>query len=179
MEPYFIGQILVFAGNFAPRDTAFCHGQLVAIVDNEALFSLIGTYYGGDGQNTFALPDLRGRIPVGPGNGPGLSSMELSQRGGVESVTLAVAQLPSHSHAATATIGVVSATGNTANPGGATIAGATTTYYAPAANATVSMAAISASVQAAGGQNQPFSNVMPSLGINFVIGLYGIYPQRD
>ncbi|MEN9798594.1 MAG: hypothetical protein RL653_2290, partial [Pseudomonadota bacterium] len=97
MDP-FLGEIKLFAGNFAPTGWAFCHGQLLPIAQNSALFSLLGTTYGGNGQTTFALPDLRGRIPVGFGQGPGLTNRNLGDMSGVESVTLQVSNLPQHAH---------------------------------------------------------------------------------
>ena len=102
MASPFIGQITLFAGNFAPRGWAFCNGQLLSIAQNTALFSILGTTYGGNGQTTFALPDLRGRVPVHAGQGPGLSNYDLGQQGGAESVTLTTAQMPAHTHPANA-----------------------------------------------------------------------------
>ena len=103
MDP-FIGSVCIFGGNFAPRSWAFCDGQLLAISSNTALFSILGTIYGGDGRTTFALPDLRGRMPVGPRNGPGLSDYRLGERGGQEEVVLNTTQIPSHSHIAAGTV---------------------------------------------------------------------------
>ena len=102
MDPM-LASIMIFAGNFAPRGWAFCDGQLLAISANSALFSLLGTTYGGDGRTTFGLPDLRGRAAIGPRHGPGLSNYALGQRGGVETVTLNITQIPSHTHLATVT----------------------------------------------------------------------------
>ncbi|KRS10186.1 hypothetical protein XM53_22310, partial [Roseovarius atlanticus] len=99
MADPFIGQIVLFGGNFAPRNWAFCDGQLVAISQNSALFSILGTTYGGDGRTTFGLPDLRGRVPIGPRQGPGLTFYREGQKGGAEDVTLTQAEMPSHSHA--------------------------------------------------------------------------------
>jgi len=103
MSESFVGKIRMFADAFAPRDRVFCNGQLIAISQNTALFSLLGTTYGGDGRTTFALPDLRGRVPLHAGSGPGLSNYPLGQRGGVEQVALSIEQMPSHSHALVAT----------------------------------------------------------------------------
>lgn len=178
MESYFIAQILLFGGNFAPRSMAFCNGQLLPIDQFSAVFALIGTTYGGNGQTTFALPDFRGRIPVGQGQGPGLSQIVIGQQGGINNVTINNSQLPAHTHTATAAVGVLGTSGNTPNPDGAMIAGGSSTYYAPAANATGSLAGTSAFISPAGG-NQPFSNYMPSTGINFIIALEGIFPSRN
>ncbi len=116
-----IGEIRLFAGNFAPRTWAFCNGQLLPIAQYQALFSILGTIYGGDGRTTFALPDLRGCVPIHPGNGPGLSDRRLGQRGGAETVALNQLNLPSHTHAATATVTppALGVEGDTASPAGA------------------------------------------------------------
>ncbi len=178
MEPFFIAQILMFGGNFSPLGWAFCNGQLLSIAEYSALFSLIGTTYGGDGQTTFGLPDFRGRIPVGEGQGPGLVPMYLGQMSGVENTTLTLSQLPPHTHVATAAFAVKSGSGNTTNPGSAIISGGIANTFAPLANATGFLAGVTASVLPAG-SNQPFSNIMPSMGINFIIALEGIYPSRS
>ena len=178
MEAYFIAQILMFAGNFSPRGWAFCNGQLLSIAQNDALFALIGTIYGGDGQTTFALPDLRGRIPVGAGQGPGLSNMVLGQVSGTQTVTLTVQQIPAHTHAPTIAVGVSSQSGNTGNPAGNVVGHTPVNFYAPAANATETFAGSTATTTPSGG-NQPFNNIMPILGMNFVIALEGIFPSRN
>src|SRR4051812_19628298 len=103
MSEPFLAEIMIFAGNFAPRGWAFCNGQILSIAQNTALFSLLGTTYGGNGQTTFALPDLRGRVPIGVGQGPGLSSISLGEVGGTENVTLLTTQMPMHDHTATVT----------------------------------------------------------------------------
>lgn len=178
MEAYFIAQICLFAGNFAPRSWAFCNGQLLSIAQNDALFALIGTIYGGDGQVTFGLPDFRGRIPVGAGQGPGLSNISLGQQAGTYNHTLTINQIPAHTHTPTIAVGVSSANGNTGNPAGAVVAQTPANFYAPAANATEAFAGSSVSVSPAGG-NQPFDKIMPYLGMNFVIALEGIFPSRN
>jgi len=178
MEPYFIAQICLFAGNFAPRSTVYCAGQLLSIAENEALFSLIGTTYGGDGQNTFAVPDFRGRIPVGTGQGPGLSSFVIGQRAGTNNTTLLTQQMPSHTHPATGGIGVSSEAGITANPSNAIVSASATNLYTSADNANGSFSGSTASIQPVGG-NQPYANMMPYLGINFIIATEGIYPSRN
>jgi len=166
MEP-FIGQIQAFGFNFAPRGWAMCEGQLLPISQNTALFSLLGTTFGGDGRTTFALPDLRGRSIVGIGNGPGLSTISWGERGGAENHTLSVAQMPSHTH----NIGVNAAAGEEANPTGKHIAGITDGF---AENATGNLAAPTSA-----GGNQSFGIRSPFLGINVCIALQGIFPSRS
>jgi microcystin-dependent protein len=172
-EPY-VGEIMMFAGNFAPQGWAFCDGQLLSIAQNTALFSLHGTYYGGDGQTTFALPDLRGRLPMhtGSGPGPGLSPRSLGETGGSENVTLAAGQMPAHTHA----LQVDSANGTTASPGGALLARdpAGTPAYGVNATGTLSAQAI-----ASAGGSQAHQNMPPFLAINYCISLYGVYPPRS
>jgi microcystin-dependent protein len=171
MSSPYIGEIRIFAGTFAPVGWATCDGQLLAISQNDALYTLIGTTYGGDGQTTFALPDLRGRIPVHQGQGGGLSNYVLGQNGGVESVTLTANTLPIHTHAASAASGV----GHISEPGGA-VPAAHRDYpvfdsapgSARAANALTSI-----------GANQPHENMPPFLCINFIISLYGIFPSQN
>lgn len=167
----FIGEIRMFGGNFAPRGFAFCNGQLLAISQNDVLFNLIGTTYGGDGQSTFALPDLRGRIPVHAGQGPGLSGYSLGQNGGSEAVTLTQQQLPAHTHAALAQ----SAAGNQTAPGGAIWAASGLNQFSTnPPNAGMSAAAI---VPAGGSQSH--DNMMPYQAISFIIALEGIYPTQS
>jgi microcystin-dependent protein len=165
MEP-FTGEIRMFGGNFAPVGWAFCAGQLLPIADNDALYSLIGTTYGGDGQSTFALPDLRGRAPVHQGSG-----YVAGQVGGVEAVTLTQQQLPPHTHTPLAS--VASATGT--SPAGATWAAVPTGAYSTAApDADLAPGAIAPS-----GGSQPHENRPPSLGVSFIICLSGIYPSQN
>lgn len=171
-EPY-IGEIRMFAGNFAPRGWAFCDGQLLAISANDALFSLLGTIYGGDGRTTFGLPDMRGRIPLHQGTGPGLSSRTLGSRGGEENVTLTTNQIPSHTHDARAS----SAAGTTADPTGQLQAGnASVRAFRSTSSTNASFAA--ASVGDSGG-SQRHTNLMPAICVNFIIALVGIYPSRQ
>jgi microcystin-dependent protein len=170
-QPY-IGEIRLFAGNFAPAGWAFCDGQLVSISENPTLFQLIGTTYGGDGQTTFALPDLRSRVPVHMGQGSGLSNYTIGQSGGTEESTLTVSQIPSHAHAWTASTDLGSAT----NPISATTAQTrVVAIYRDIGIAAGSFAANS--VQAAGG-SQPHSNLQPILAISFIISLFGIFPSQ-
>lgn len=170
MEPY-IGQIQAFGFNFAPVGWAQCNGQLLPIAQYDALFSLLGTTYGGDGQVTFALPDLRGRSIVHPGSGPGLSSVLLGQNGGQETLTLTINQLPSHNHA----VSVAVNTGNGEES-------ASTKYIASHASAfsedATGGAVLNGVNQITVGGNQPVSIRNPYLGLNFCIALEGIYPSR-
>jgi microcystin-dependent protein len=156
----------MFGGNFAPVGWAFCEGQLLPISENEALFALIGTTYGGDGQNTFALPDLRGRIPIHQG-----SSFTMGQSGGAEEVTLTVNQLPAHSHsflASTATAGGVSPANSVIGQ-----SDSITMFRAQQGNASMSPL-----VETSAGGSQPHSNFQPYLCINFIISLFGIFPSQ-
>lgn len=176
MDP-FIGQIVMFAGNFAPRGWALCDGQLLPISQYSALFSILGTTYGGDGRSTFALPDLRGRVAIHPGNGPGLSAYKLGQKGGAETQTLTTAQLPSHSH----TIHANSGPGTSATASnGSTIAGHGTTAP-PAGNFTSQAPNVALSPQSASntGGGQPVDIRQPYLTVNFIIALQGVYPSRS
>jgi microcystin-dependent protein len=154
MPDPFVGEIRMFAGNFAPVGWAFCDGQLLPVSQNAALFSLLGTTYGGDGRTTFALPDLRGRAPIHAGQGPGLSQRNLGAKGGEESVTLAEAQLPS-------TTGTTRAAVTSIEPR-PSIVGSVTMEKPPVA---------------AGGQ--PHNNMQPYLAVHFIIALVGVYPSRS
>lgn len=164
-QPY-VGEIRMFAGNFAPAGWQFCEGQLLPISENETLFNLIGTTYGGDGQSTFALPDLRGRLPIHQGNG-----FILAETGGAEEITLTVPQIPAHSHPFLCS-GDLGSTPNaeTNLPGRPT--GATFLYIAD--NPTVNM---SAQAIASTGGSQPHTNFQPYLCVNFIISLFGIFPS--
>lgn len=173
MSEPFVGEIRLFAGNFAPQNWAFCDGQLLAVSSNDALFSLLGTMYGGDGRTTFGLPDLRGRVPIHAGQGPGLTPRSVGQAGGSEQVTLSPANLPSHTHPPHG----ADDTSVTTDPAGRVLGHPTTnTYRAPYGGPATGMAA--ASVGPTGG-SQPHDNVAPSLVLNFIICLYGIYPSRQ
>lgn len=165
-QPY-VGEIRMFAGNFAPAGWQFCEGQLLPISENETLFNLIGTTYGGDGESTFALPDLRGRIPIHQGNG-----FILAETGGAEEITLTVNQIPAHSHPALATGKPATRTG----PAGSLLAaapGATTFPYGADAPLT-QLSPLS--VSSVGG-SQPHTNFQPYLCIYFIISLFGIFPS--
>ena len=174
MSEPFVGEIRMFAGNFAPRGWAFCDGQLLAVSQNDALFSLLGTIYGGDGRTTFGLPDLRGRIPIHAGNGPGLSPRQLGSKAGNENVTLTVNQLPPHTHALNGS----TAAGTAASPAGAVPSASTTIDLYATADPVASDALASSALANAGG-SQPHSNLMPFLCVNFIIALVGIYPSRQ
>jgi microcystin-dependent protein len=170
-EPY-IGEIRMFAGNFAPLGWAFCAGQLLPIAENDALFALIGTTYGGDGQTTFALPDLRGRIPIHMGQGAGLSNHAIGESSGTEAETLTVNQLPVHSHPFMGTSSTASAT----SPAGAVVASPSTIdLYRPTA---VPGAALAPNALAIQGGSQPHDNMQPFLCISFIISLFGIFPSQ-
>jgi microcystin-dependent protein len=163
-QPY-VGEIRMFAGNFAPAGWMFCEGQLLPISENETLFQLIGTTYGGDGQSTFALPDLRGRVPLHFGSG-----FVLAQTGGAEAITLTVTQIPAHAHA-------LLASHNDATSGNA--AGgvlAQTPSYTPYISASPSTSLAPVSVGTAGG-SQPHENLQPYLCVSFIISLFGIFPS--
>jgi microcystin-dependent protein len=180
-EPYLAG-IFIFAGNFAPRGYALCQGQLLPIAQNTALFSLIGTSFGGDGQTTFALPDLRGRAPVGTGQGPGLSNVTLGEQGGSQSITLTTAQMPAHTHSCTVTLNAAAdGRPSSDSPAGAVLdsTGGTNIYASdPVAGVTMNPGAATAVVGVAGG-NQPVSVQNPYLGVNYIIALEGIFPSRN
>jgi microcystin-dependent protein len=163
----FIGEIRIFAGNFAPSGWMFCDGQLLPISENETLFNLIGTTYGGDGQSTFALPDLQGRLPVHQGNG-----FTLADKAGVESVTLTTQQITIHTHPL-----LCAASGGTpnSNPAGGMWAATDQTQYSTAAS-TVQMGTPPITTGTTGG-SQPHTNFMPYLCVNFIISLFGVFPS--
>lgn len=167
----FIGEIRMFAGSFAPAGWAFCDGQLMPIAENDALFTLIGTTYGGDGQETFALPNLQSRIPIHQGDGPSTSPRTLGQMAGVESVTLSTQQIPIHTHPMV--VSTASGTGS-APSGNVLAAGANVSIYRPATIPNQPMNP--ASVSPTGG-SQPHDNMHPFLVISFIISLYGLFPQ--
>jgi microcystin-dependent protein len=174
MASPFIAEIRMGGWNFAPRGWAFCSGQILSIAQNTALFSLLGTTYGGNGQTTFALPDLRGRTPIGEGQGPGLSPRSLGEAGGQENVTLLSTQLPAHTHAAQG----VSTGGTTTDPNGAVWASSVGGRTPPPLYAAPGNPQSMAPTNPSGG-SQPHSNLQPLLAINFVIALQGIFPSRN
>jgi microcystin-dependent protein len=164
-QPY-VGEIRMFAGNFAPAGWMFCEGQLLPISEFETLFNLIGTTYGGDGQSTFQLPDLRGRVPIHFGNG-----FTLAETGGVETVTLTINQIPSHNHALLAS----QDTANTLNPAGNVLA--TTETITPYISVAPTAPLSPVSVASVGG-SQPHDNFQPYLCVDFIISLFGIFPSQ-
>jgi microcystin-dependent protein len=167
-----VGEIRMFAGSFAPAGWMLCAGQQLPISENEVLFQLIGTTYGGDGQSTFNLPDLQGRIPMHQGQGPGISqSYQLGEAAGVESVTLTTQQIPVHTHALIA----CSVNGTQVNPGANVIA-ASASSVQPYIEDSASLALSAQAITPVGG-SQPHTNFQPYLCINFIISLFGIYPR--
>lgn len=188
MEP-FIGQIMMFGGNFAPRGWALCDGQLLPIASYSALFSIIGTFYGGDGRTTFALPDLRGRMPINYGTGPGLQPFQIGQKGGAEIHTLNQLEMPNHIHNGSTLRGVVQVNredGTINEPENANfgIASSGTPFNTNATDASMGISggngnvSIQGNTGAAGG-NQPFNIRNPYQAVNFVIALQGIFPSRN
>jgi microcystin-dependent protein len=201
MEP-FIGQIIMFAGNFAPRDWAFCDGELLPISQNQSLYSILGTTYGGDGRTTFGLPDFRGRVPIGQGQGNGLTSRIMGEQIGIEDITLSTAQMPIHSHAAKTTI---SGSSVTAKLKASSEVGTTNVplnnYLAKPSNIglqSINMYDSSADIEMASdaieidlsavtantttddtGGNSAHNNIQPSLVMNYIICMNGVYPSRS
>ena len=173
MSEPFVGEIRMFAGNFAPRGWAFCDGQLLAVSQNDALFSLLGTIYGGDGRTTFGLPDLRGRIPIHAGHGPGLSERRLGAKSGSEKETLTVNQMPSHSHTP---VNASSSIADDFSPQDKTLATTTFDLYIEGTTPNVNMS--TAAITNVGG-SRSHTNLMPYLCIHFIIALVGIYPSRN
>ncbi|MDR7316994.1 tail fiber protein [Brevibacillus nitrificans] len=169
-QPY-VGEIRMFGGNFAPVGWEFCNGQLLSISENGTLYQLIGTTYGGDGVNTFALPDLRGRIPLHMGQLSGGADYVQGTMGGVETVTLTVNQIPSHTHIPIAESGAGADT-----PVGNTWAKQPQSGYS---SSTTSLVNMNVNAIAPAGGSQPHENMMPSLTINFIISLYGTYPSQN
>jgi microcystin-dependent protein len=174
MDPI-LGMIQLFGFGFAPRGWAVCDGSLMSIAQNTALFSLLGNQYGGDGKSTFALPDLRGRVPVGNGQGPGLSGNELGQTGGSENVTLQTSQIPAHTHQLLASSDAQSTGTPASNSLGSAGRGSGANIFAPGANNLVPMAS---NTGAAGG-TQSHSNMQPYLVMNWCIAVEGIFPSRN
>lgn len=176
MEP-FLAQVMMFAGNFAPRGWAFCDGQLLAISQNTAVFSLMGTTFGGDGRTTFGLPELRGRTAVHPGTGPGLSNIRWGDRGGNETTTLLLANLPNHSHTGTLNVGDAA---DSSDYSGNYLNKSTGRSKLAATNKTGTLAADAVTISGTpGAGNTAFSNRSPFTGIYHCIALQGIFPSRS
>jgi microcystin-dependent protein len=182
MSDPFIGEIQMFGGNFAPRNYAFCDGALLPISQNVALFSILGTTYGGDGRTTFGLPDLRGRLPVHAGNGPGLSQRRLGEKSGAETTVLTIDQLPSHTHApADEVLKATAMAANTNDPTGATLAGVLT-YNNNAGGgpeAVMQAGSVDHPEPDSTGGGQSHGNMAPYQVISFIIALQGIFPSRN
>ncbi len=171
MSEPFVGEIRMFAGNFAPRGWAFCDGQLLMISQNDALFSLFGTFYGGNGRTTFGLPDMRGRLPVHAGSGPGLSRRTLGSKSGSEQVAIGTNQLPSHNHGP---VLVTVADGDTADPQN-NLPSRTDNlniYSTAVPDATMATSSFTST-----GGSQAHTNIMPYLCVNFIVALFGVFPS--
>jgi microcystin-dependent protein len=180
MPESFVGEMILFAGNFAPTGYALCNGQLLSIAQNTALFSILGTTYGGNGTTTFALPNMQGRLSIGEGNGPGLSSYVIGQAAGEETHTLLTNEMPGHSHTLTADVN--GTTQGTDVPGATVLLGS---GYANEANTppesvySTDAPTLTSGPTGLGGGNQPHDNRMPSLVVNWCIALFGVFPSRN
>jgi microcystin-dependent protein len=175
MADPFVAEIRIFPFNFAPKGWAWCDGQLLPLSQNTALFSLLGTYYGGDGKTTFALPDLQGRAPLQPGQGKGLSLYDLGQTGGSDTVTLLTSELPTHNHTLMAT--VENGTQGTLTAGITVATSVAGTLYQDNTNANLTQ--MSANALAPAGGDQPHNNMMPYLTFYYNIALQGVFPPRS
>lgn len=174
MSDPFVAEIRIFAGNFAPKGWAFCNGQLMPISQNTALFSLLGTIYGGDGKSTFALPDLQGRAPMHPGQGPGLSLHDLGESAGSETVTLLETEMPAHGH----NVATTQSRFTLGSPGGNALTGSrnASTYQT---NTGSNLVAMNPAAVGPSGGSLPHNNRQPYLTLNFIIALQGIFPPRS
>ena len=178
MSEPFIAEIKIFAGNFAPRSYALCDGQRLPIAQNTALFSLVGTTYGGDGRTTLGLPDLKGRAPMHPGHGPGLTARRLGEKLGAETVTLTEAEMPSHNHTLQAGVGIgVAGKGNANDPKDNSTSVPSGNAYAPGTTETKTPMSSSAIADIGGGVEH--ENMQPYLTMNFIIALQGLFPSRS
>jgi microcystin-dependent protein len=178
MDQPFVGAIFAHAGTFAPYGWKLCQGQVLSIAENDVLFSLLGTTYGGDGVQTFSLPDLRGRVPIGQGQGPGLNNYVIGQRAGTETVSVTSSQMPSHTH----NVNVYNAQGTVPTPtsasyiaGSYTPAAAALNFYDGAAGNTT----LSPTTVGTAGNSIPLSIIQPILAMNYIIALFGVYPSRN
>jgi microcystin-dependent protein len=176
-----IAEIRMFAGNFAPRNWAFCAAQIMSIAQNTALFSLLGTTYGGNGQTTFGLPDFRGRVAVGTGTGPGLPNVTLGELAGSPTTTLTTNNMPAHNHAVTGTVTMQAnggTDGQTDDPNGRRLCGAN--IYTNLTSEPAVMAPLTTNLSTGvNGGSQPFSIMPPYLGMNYIICLFGIFPSKN
>jgi microcystin-dependent protein len=181
MSEPFVGQIMMVGFNFAPRGWAFCDGQLLPISQNQALFSLLGTTYGGDGRTTFALPDLRGRAAIHQGAGPGLTPRNMGQKAGAEHVTLNASTMPIHGHSAQGQMKASTSDAQTDEPAGKVLAKATRgdVYGDPANLTDMASQSVSVTVDDNAGAGQPHENMQPYQVVNFIIALQGLYPSRQ
>jgi microcystin-dependent protein len=170
----FVAEIRIFPFNFPPRGWAFCNGQILPISQNTALFSLLGTTYGGNGQSTFALPDMQGNVPMHPGQGPGLSLHDLGEIGGSQTVTLLESEIPAHSH----TVKAISSVGNRSTPAANSLSRVTGSIPFVPGNPLPPLVAMSSSSIASSGGDQPHNNMQPYLTLNFCIALQGVFPPR-
>lgn len=177
MSEPFTAEVRIFAGNFAPRGWAFCNGQLLPIAQNTALFSLIGTTYGGDGRTTTALPDLQGRSAMHPGRGPGLTARRLGEKDGTDTVTLNINQIPQHTHTASTSLQPANEDDPQADAYLGAGAAATSKLYSP--GSTAYSGAMAPEALALVGGSQAHNNVQPYLVLNFIIALVGLYPSRS
>lgn len=177
-----IAEIRMFAGNFAPRNWAFCASQIISIAQNTALFSLLGTTYGGNGQTTFALPDFRGRVAVGTGTGPGLPNVTLGEMAGTPTVTLTTINMPAHNHPITGSVSVQvnNDTAGLSDDATNKRLAATGAIFTANAGDLVNMAPCASNLTAGvNGGSQPFSIMPPYLGMNYIICMFGIFPSRN
>jgi microcystin-dependent protein len=175
-----IGEIRMFAGTFAPRTWSFCNGQLISIATNTALFSILGTTYGGNGQTNFALPDFQGRVAVGTGTGPGLPNVQLGQKAGTNTVTLTTANMPAHNHQVVGNITprAFADLGNLESPETAFPAGSANKPYNGTADVNMQPIPVNLPTTVAG-NSSPFSIMQPYLGMNYIICMFGIFPSRN
>jgi microcystin-dependent protein len=178
-DPY-VGEIIMFAGNYAPEGWALCDGSVLSIAQYQVLYSVIGPAYGGNGTTTFALPDLRGRMPLGVGSGPGLTPRSHASKGGTENTTLTESNIPYHTHPVTATIQVSSSEGTSASPVGNVLAksGDGRPDFSSSAGSQMAAGAVSVTVGSSGGGGSPVSIMSPFQAINFIIAVEGLYPVR-
>lgn len=178
MNPY-LAQVIMFGGSFAPRGWLSCNGAILSIAQNTAFFALLGTTFGGNGQTTFAIPDFRGRTPVGTGQGPGLPSIDLGEMSGQPSTTLLLTNLPLHTHTATTTVAVSDTAANSTEADGKILASPASRIYTAAGNASGNLGGVAAVSSSVNGGSQPFNNMQPYIGIIFLICSAGLFPSRN